>query len=84
MQQVAETLPDLQATAGKHGTGRVDESLMLPGNTDALAAATLQGRIQAMAATNGASLTAVETLPATVAAPWHKVGLRISLNAPCP
>jgi general secretion pathway protein M len=84
MQHVADTLPDLQAAAAKHGTGSIDESLMLPGNTDALAAAALQERLQAMAATAGASLTAVETLPATVAVPWHKVGLRISLSAPWP
>ena len=58
---------------------------MLPGVTDALAAAALQESVQAMASDAGASLTAVETLPAaTEAEHWHKVALRISLNAPWP
>ena len=34
-----------------------------------------------MAASAGVNLTAVETLPATTAEGWHKVALRISLNA---
>jgi hypothetical protein len=58
---------------------------MLPGATDALAAAALQQSVQKMASDAGASLTAVETLPAATAAEhWHKVSLRISLNAPWP
>ncbi len=57
---------------------------MLPGATDAVAAADLQERIQKMASSAGASLTAVETLPATPSGKWHKVTLRISLNAPWP
>ena len=58
---------------------------MLPGATDALAAAALQESVQKMASAAGASLTAVETLPAATAAEhWHKVSLRISLNAPWP
>jgi hypothetical protein len=37
-----------------------------------------------MAGSAGASLTAVETLPAVPMGSWHKVPLRISVNAPWP
>jgi type II secretory pathway component PulM len=85
MHQVAATLPALQAaSAVKSGRGNAPEALMLPGASDAIAAADLQERIQKMAAAAGTSLTAVETLPATPAGNWRKVTLRISLNAPWP
>ena len=57
---------------------------MLPGATDALAAAALQERVQKMSGIAGVSLSAVETLPAVQAGTWHKIPLRISLNAPWP
>lgn len=85
MRQVAASMPALRtAAAARSGKGNVLETMMLPGASDAIAAADLQERIQKMAATAGASLTAVETLPATPAGTWHKVSLRISLNAPWP
>jgi hypothetical protein len=85
MQDAAATLPDLRAAlAAKPGRGEGQGTILLPGASDAVAAADLQERVQKMAATAGASLTAVETLPATPAGKWHKVSLRISLNAPWP
>jgi general secretion pathway protein M len=58
---------------------------MLPGATDAVAAADLQERVQAMASSAGVNLTAAETLPPAPAGDrWHKVSLRISLNASWP
>ncbi|HEY4041322.1 MAG TPA: type II secretion system protein GspM [Rhodopila sp.] len=85
MQGVAATLPSLRmAAAAKPGGGKVAGTIMLPGDSDAIAAADLQERVQKMASTAGASLTAVETLPATPSGKWHKVSLRISLNAPWP
>jgi hypothetical protein len=85
MQDVAATLPALRtASAAKPGHGEGSGTIMLPGTTDAVAAADLQERIQKMASSAGANLTAVETLPATPSGKWHKVTLRISLNAPWP
>jgi general secretion pathway protein M len=85
MRDVAATLPAVRAAStGKPDRGDAAETVMLPGASDALAAADLQERVQKMAATAGASLTAVETLPATSSGTWHKVSLRISLNAPWP
>jgi hypothetical protein len=84
MQNLAATLPNLRAAAAKPGGGEASGAIMLPGASDAVAAADLQERVQKMASTAGASLTAVETLPATPSGKWHKVSLRISLNAPWP
>jgi hypothetical protein len=82
MRNVAATAPALQAA--RNGRDDTPLTIMLPGGSDAVAAADLQERIQKMAAAAGTSLTAVETLPATPDGNWHKVPLRISLNAPWP
>ncbi len=85
MRNAAATLPALRAASADHsGQGEADGVTMLPGASDAIAAADLQERLQKMAASAGVSLTAVETLPATPVGNWHKVSLRISLNASWP
>jgi hypothetical protein len=86
MRDLAATLPSLRATSvDKHDEGTQAETVMLPGDSDAIAAADLQERVQKMAANAGATLTAVETLsPAPAGGRWHKVALRINLNAPWP
>ena len=85
MQDLAASLPSLRAAStAKPGRGEGSGSIMLPGATDAVAAADLQERVQQMASSAGASITAVETLPATPSGKWHKISLRISLNAPWP
>jgi hypothetical protein len=86
MQGLAASLPAIRAAAAsRRADGAEEAGAMLPGATDALAAAALQEAVQKMASEAGASLTAVETLPsATEAEHWHKVSLRISLNAPWP
>jgi general secretion pathway protein M len=85
MQEVAATLPALRAaSANKPDRDDTAGTTMLPGASDAVAAADLQERVQQMAGAAGASLTAVETLPAVAAGEWHRVSLRISLTAPWP
>lgn len=86
MQALAASLPALRAaSADKRDEGSEAATSMLPGASDAVAAADLQERVQKMAAAAGVSLTAVETLPAEAAAGrWHKVSLRISLSASWP
>jgi hypothetical protein len=85
MHALAASLPALRSlSASKRGEGDQADMMMLPGATDAVAAADLQERVQKMAAAAGVNLTAVETLPALPAGRWHKVPLRISLNASWP
>jgi hypothetical protein len=85
MRDLAATLPSLRAmSADKHDEGNQAETVMLSGDSDAIAAADLQQRMQKMAADAGASLAAVETLSPAPVGRWHKVALRINLNAPWP
>ncbi|HVY15973.1 MAG TPA: type II secretion system protein GspM [Rhodopila sp.] len=82
MRQMAMSLPALREAAARHGSGDSDEGLVVPGNTDALAAARLQEQVQRMATAAGASLTTVETLPTVSTGSWRRISLRISLTAP--
>jgi type II secretory pathway component PulM len=85
LREISATLPALRAAAARNPNQALPtETLMLPGTNDAVAAADLQERIQKMATAAGVNLTAVETLPASPAGSWHKVSLRISMNAPWP
>lgn len=85
MREVAATLPALRAaSAADAGRDNTVGTAMLPGASDAVAAADLQEHVQQMAAAAGVSLTAVETLPATPVGGWHRVSLRINLTAPWP
>jgi general secretion pathway protein M len=83
MQRLAATLPALHAgPTDNQSEADAAEATLLPGATDAVAAADLQERVQKMASAAGVSVTAVETLPAEAAAGrWHRVALRVSLNA---
>ena len=84
MQALAASLPRLRAAVSKATNGAASGSVLLEGNSDAVAAADLQEMVQRMAGAAGASLAAVETLPAERSGAWHKVALRINLNAPWP
>jgi hypothetical protein len=84
MRDLAESFPMIQAASAiQRIHGLEKSSAMLPGESDAVAAAFLQQQVQTIAANAGASLRAVETLPSTtVAGRWHRITLRISLDAP--
>ncbi len=79
---LAGTLPELrrQAEAGSGGGPVLSD--LLSGDTDAIAGAALQERVQAMAAQAGANLSSVEALPEARAGAYRRIGLRVSLTAP--
>ena len=81
---LAASIPSLRAAASNRGNALDMGAILLPGDSDAVAAAGLQEKIQAMAAAAGLTLTAVETLPVTVKGDWHRISLRITCNAPWP
>lgn len=81
MQVLAETLPSLEHAPT---AGQASPPALLPGTTDALAAAAMQNTVQAMATTVGVELTSMETLPAEARGRYRRIGLRVSLNAPWP
>lgn len=84
MEQVAAEVPELRrrvAAAAAAGPAPVS---VLPGATDAVAAAALQGLVQDMARRGGAVLSSTEALPAEPAGAYRRVGLRVALTAPWP
>jgi general secretion pathway protein M len=81
MHAVAQMLPALEHQSGGL---RPAPAALLPGATDALAAAAMQSAVQAMATASGAELASMETLPAEARGGYRRIGLRVSLSAPWP
>ena len=84
MAALAATLPRLRQAEAGAATSGIAPSMLLEGATDAVAAATLQERVQDMARQAGVSLASAETLPATPAGAYRRIGLRVSLSGPWP
>jgi general secretion pathway protein M len=81
MQALAQTLEPLEHTPA---AARPETTPLLPGATDALAAAAMQNAVQAMAARAGVELASMETLPAEARGGYRRIGLRVSLTATWP
>ncbi len=87
MDSLARSVPELQLTAAQTQKGQGATPAggsLLQGDTDAVAAASLQQLVQDMAARAGANLSSAETLPAAQAGGYRRIGLHISLNASWP
>ena len=56
------------------------ERTLLPGSTPAVAAAQLQGDLSGLAAAMGGEITTVQILEPEAAAPFARIGLRLSLS----
>lgn len=82
MASLAAELPELQTRAAavpaNNGAATFD------GATDALAGATLQSQLQALAGAAGATLSSTETLTAEPAGPYRRIGVKLSISAPLP
>ncbi len=74
-----ETLPLLRREAD--ASAKAPTRAVLPGNSDAIAGATLQEQVQAMAGTANAQLTSIETLPAEQVGAYRRIGVRVELSA---
>jgi general secretion pathway protein M len=91
MTSLARDLPALRAAASGRPAEGPTGGALLEGATDAVAAASLQQRVQDMAAQAGASLSSVETLPASQigsngasangASAYRRIGVHVALNA---
>jgi len=78
-------VPALKQRAESAAHAGPPPSLVLEGPSDAVAAATLQNRVQDMAGLAGTTLVSVENLPVeAVGTAYHRIGLKISLNASWP
>ena len=74
-----ETLPLIRREA--EASARAPARAVLAGNSDAIAGATLQEQVQAMAGTASAQLTSIETLPAEQVGSYRRIGVRVELSA---
>jgi general secretion pathway protein M len=81
MARLAEQLPALHKRAENTAHAGPPPTLVLEGPSDAVAAATLQNRVQEMATSAGTSLVSVENVAAEPAGAYHRIGLKVSLNA---
>lgn len=82
MAQLAQELPELERQAMAHQGP--DARAVLPGGSDAVAAAALQQAVQDMAVRAGATISSMEALPAEQVADFRRIRLRVSMAAPWP
>jgi hypothetical protein len=80
----AGELPALRRLAAASQSEAAPPDSLLAGDSDAIAAATLQGVIETMAATSGATLASEEVLPAVQQASFRQISLRIALSGRWP
>ena len=81
MADLAASLPQLEHQVAALPTTKANPDALLPGETDAVAAAALQERVQEMASQAGAPLSSVEMLPATQLGQFRRIGLRVAAQA---
>ena len=86
MQTIAADLPSLHRIAKEAKADRLTDSTsaILPGETDAVAAANLQNAIQDLAAGSGVLPSSVETLPAVQRGAFRRIGLQIEATGTWP
>ena len=81
MAGLAAARPELERQAAGLTASSAAPNALLAGETDAVAAATLQERMQDMAGKAGAQLSSVEMLPAAQAGQFRRIGLRVAVQA---
>jgi hypothetical protein len=80
MQDLLAEIPDLQRRASQEPKVVGADSL-LAGDSDAIAAAALQEKVQAIAAETGATVSSAEILPAQELGGYRRIGLKIAVYA---
>lgn len=84
MAMLASEIPVLRARAAPTVSAGTDNEALLLGDSDAVASASLQERLQAMFLQAGVPLNSVETVPGEDANQFRRIRLRISFNASWP
>ena len=80
MEDLLAEIPDLQRRANQEPSVVGADSL-LAGDSDAIAAAALQEKVQAIAAQTGATVSSAEIMPAQELGAYRRIGLRIAVYA---
>jgi hypothetical protein len=80
LRAAAEELPALRARVEQLRAAAGSRKITLEGASDAIAAATLQSRIEELAASAGAAIGSTESLPAEARSGYRRIGLRYVLS----
>jgi general secretion pathway protein M len=80
----AAELPQVRARANALSATPDVQQTTLEGNSDPVAMANLQSRVEELAAWAGASITSTETLPAEARDYYRRIGLRVVVNGSFP
>src|SRR5262249_43645453 len=80
LQAAAEELPDLHARVEQLRAAAGSRKITLEGASDAIAAASLQSRIEELAASAGATIGSTESLPAEARGGYRRIGLRYVMS----
>ncbi|HJU16486.1 MAG TPA: type II secretion system protein GspM [Stellaceae bacterium] len=80
LQAAAAELPALRTRVARLRAEERARKLTLAGATDAIASANLESRIEALAASVGATIGSTESLPAEPRGPYRRIGLRLVLT----
>lgn len=86
MQTIAADLPALRriATQAKADRATDSASILIPGDTDAIAAANLQNALQDLAASTGILPSSVDVLPPVQSGAFRRIGLQIEATTSWP
>jgi hypothetical protein len=82
MAALADTLPALREQISAAATIRGEADALLPGSSDALAAAGLQQKLDAAAKISGLRIGSEEIIPAQASGSFRKIAVRVTINAP--
>ena len=77
MEAITATLPAVRAAAEHARQSGPGAGAVLAGDSDAIAAAALQGTVESIARNAGATLSSVAILPGEQAGEWRRIGLRV-------
>jgi general secretion pathway protein M len=78
----AAALPELQAQLAELKARASARDITLEGNSDAVAAANLQSRLEKLASSAGAAIGSSEAIPAESRGAFRRIGLRLAINGP--
>jgi general secretion pathway protein M len=84
MEDLTASLPNLKNEVAALAASGNGEPALLAGDSDSMASASLQERLQAMFMQAGVPLNTVETLPGEEAGAYRRIHLRVSFNASWP
>ncbi len=82
MEALVQTLPALREQAAAAVSSGLQTDAMLPGASDALAAAALQQKLDELAKASDVRIGSQEILPAQAAGAFRAIAVRVTINAP--